>query len=147
MQPHLSAIWHALRGELLAPAAPGLLPTDLTSTQQVRFRNVWMCSNAHQSKAHHYPLVTQLLLSQRGTALVLLLVSHLLTSGHWSFTPCVWQTPENVISTSHLPLTLLSSTLPQAGIPLFPALPSSTLPHEGRPQFPAFALSAELLIP
>ncbi|KAL0055388.1 hypothetical protein WJX82_011614 [Trebouxia sp. C0006] len=35
MQPHLSAIWHALRGELLAPAAPGLLPTDLTSTQQI----------------------------------------------------------------------------------------------------------------
>ncbi|KAA6427990.1 MAG: MMS19 nucleotide excision repair protein [Trebouxia sp. A1-2] len=35
MQPHLSAIWHALRGELLAPAAPGLLPTDCTSTQQI----------------------------------------------------------------------------------------------------------------
>lgn len=61
MQPHLSAIWHALRGELLAPAAPGLLPTDHTSTQQVIFRKVSTCSNAHQSNAHRDPFVTQLL--------------------------------------------------------------------------------------
>lgn len=35
MQPHLSSIWHVLRGELLAPAAASLLPADLASAQQV----------------------------------------------------------------------------------------------------------------
>lgn len=35
MQPHLSAVWLALRAELLAPAAPALLPADLASAQQV----------------------------------------------------------------------------------------------------------------
>ena len=35
VQPHLSTVWLALRAELLAPAAPALLPADLASAQQV----------------------------------------------------------------------------------------------------------------
>lgn len=35
LQPHLSAVWQALKGEMLAPAAPGLLPADLHTAQQV----------------------------------------------------------------------------------------------------------------
>lgn len=38
MQPHLSTVWQALRGELLAPAAPGLLPTHTTTAQEVSRR-------------------------------------------------------------------------------------------------------------
>ena len=35
VHPHLSTVWLALRAELLAPAAPALLPADLASAQQV----------------------------------------------------------------------------------------------------------------
>lgn len=35
LHPHLSTVWLALRAELLAPAAPALLPADLASAQQV----------------------------------------------------------------------------------------------------------------
>ncbi|KAL3149263.1 hypothetical protein ABBQ32_002080 [Trebouxia sp. C0010 RCD-2024] len=34
LQPHLSTMWVAVRAELLAPAAPALLPADLASAQQ-----------------------------------------------------------------------------------------------------------------
>ena len=35
LQPYVSTIWQALRGELLAPAGAGLLPNDLAQSQQV----------------------------------------------------------------------------------------------------------------
>ena len=35
VHPHLPTVWLALRAELLAPAAPALLPADLVSAQQV----------------------------------------------------------------------------------------------------------------
>lgn len=40
LQPHLSTMWVAVRAELLAPAAPALLPADLASAQQVSHVNV-----------------------------------------------------------------------------------------------------------